>query len=643
MPSVSLAAVTVAFGERTVLDAVNLTVAAGQRTALVGPNGSGKTTLMRMLARQTKPDTGSVIWEKGVRVAYVPQTGVTHEGRTLLAEAETAFSYGESLLTEIRALEERLSAATEGTRETETLLARHHELSEALSQCGYWAREEAMDRVLTGLGFSREDRLRETSVFSSGWQMRIALAKALLEVPDILLLDEPTNYLDLEARTWLEGFLAEYGGGVLVVSHDRFFLDSVVRSVAEIYMARVSVFSGTFSQYEAVRAKQLEEILERYRRQQEEISRVEAFIRRFRYNASKAAMVQSRVKYLEKLPRIEVPPVAPSMRFRFPAPPHCGRWALILSGLAKSYGERSVFSGLDLELPHGRKLAVVGPNGAGKSTLLRILSGTEGQDAGEVRWGAGAELAFYSQENADAWTSGHTVLEELEESAPTDLIPQMRTMLGSFLFRGDDVYKPVSVLSGGEKSRVVLLKLLLHPANILILDEPTNHLDIASKDVLLANLKDFPGTVLFVSHDRHFIENLADCVLELRDGRGAFHPSDYPHFLWRSAAAEREGAAEGGEAGPEDRKGPSKVQTDRLEDKRQKARQRSLQREEEAVLASIGEAEGRRRELEELLARPETWADGERMRTLKKDLADNVKRHAGLMEEWERIAGELGS
>jgi ATP-binding cassette subfamily F protein 3 len=520
MPQVSLAGVSVSYGERRLFDAVNLTVSTASRMALVGPNGSGKTTLMRIMAGLAAPDAGSVVPEKDTRVSYVPQSGVVHGGESLRQEAERAFDRGRQILLEIAALEERLGGADPedgaATPAVDSLLWKHHALQEALEASGYHSRGERIHRVLTGLGFTAGDFDRPASSFSAGWQMRIALARAILEEPDILLLDEPTNYLDIEARTWLEEFLEDYTGGLLIVSHDRWFLDVVVRAVAEIYMARVSVFSGNYTRYEEVRARELEAVMERWRAQQEEIAHVEAFIARFRYNASKARLVQSRITQLEKMERIEVPPIVKSIGFGFPPPPPSGRLVLSAEGLAKSYGDHCVFRGAAVEVSRGDKVVVVGVNGAGKSTLLRIIAGREAPDEGHLTWGTGIVPAFYSQENADAWASDRPVVEEMEAAAPTHLIPEVRTMLGAFLFRGDDVFKSVSVLSGGEKSRLALLMLLLRPANLLILDEPTNHLDIASKEVLLRALRAFGGTVIFVSHDRHFIENLADAVLGRR-------------------------------------------------------------------------------------------------------------------------------
>ena len=646
MPLVSLSGVSLAYGERMLLDSVNLSVASGTRMALVGPNGSGKTTLMRIMTGALAPDAGTVVREKDTRVSYVPQSGVVHGGASLREEAENAFAHAHRVVGEMQAIEEHLAATSEGSREAEALLWKHHGLQERLDASGFHGRAETISRILGGLGFSREDLERPCSSFSAGWQMRIALARAIMESPDILFLDEPTNYLDLEARTWLEEFLRDFPGGLLLVSHDRYFLDVSVASVAEIYMSRVSVFQGTYTQYEQVRAGQLEAIMARWAHQQDEIARIEVFIRRFRYKASKARQAQSRVNYLERLERIEVPPVVKTIHFSFPPPPHSGSIVLEASGLAKSYSGTKVFDGVGIELSRGEKLVVVGVNGAGKSTLLRILSGRENPDAGAMKWGAGVVPAFYSQENSDSWTSDRQVIEELEAVAPTDLMPRLRTLLGAFLFRGDDIYKSVSVLSGGEKSRLSMLMLLLKPANLLILDEPTNHLDIASKDVLLASLKEFTGTVIFVSHDRAFIEGLATCVLEVKDGAVRLFPGGFEYYLRRRAQEE---AGEAGEAaalregdGIREQTQATATQLERAEEKKLKSTLRSVERKEADLLVELEAMEREKADIEHSMAQPDAYANGDRMRELTRSHEANQARHVKAMALWEELAAQAG-
>ncbi|MGO9308314.1 MAG: ABC-F family ATP-binding cassette domain-containing protein [Spirochaetia bacterium] len=647
MSLVSLSGVSVAFGERILLDSVNLTMAARGRMALVGPNGSGKTTLMRIMAGLAQPDSGSVVREKDTRVSYVPQSsaaaaapagGSDVPATTLWEEAEKAFARGARLVQESVELEERLGGLSPDSPGAETLLWKHHELQERIESSGYHGRKEGMHRVLTGLGFSVDDFSRPCAEFSAGWQMRIALARAILEAPDILLLDEPTNYLDIEARTWLEEFLSAFGGGLLLVSHDRYFLDVVVTAVAEIYMTRVSVFSGNYSGYEEMRSRELAALMDRWRSQQEEISHIEAFINRFRYNASKARLVQSRIIALQKIERIEIPPIVKAIRFSFPAPPPSGRHVLAAEGLAKSYAGRPVFAGVGFDVSRGDKLVVVGVNGAGKSTLLRLIAGKEAPDGGALKWGTGVIPAFYSQENADAWTSERQVIEELEAAAPTSLVPEVRSLLGSFLFRGDDVFKSESVLSGGERSRLALLLLLLRPANLLILDEPTNHLDIASKDVLLQALGDFPGTVIFVSHDRHFISHLATAVLEVKGGCARYVPGDYEYYLAKA------GQGPDGQELPTSRPAAPRpttiVQQERIQEKRLKSELRALEREESLLMQRLEALELERHGIEDTMARPEFYANGERMKELGRQHEENHRRHAEAMAKWEQLDGQ---
>ena len=642
MALVSLSGVSVSFGHRRLFDGVNLAISQSSRMALVGRNGSGKTTLMRIMAGLVSADAGSVVREKGTRISYVPQSGVALSGSTPHQEAEKAFDREAGIQAELRELEEGMGELSPGSPEAERLVWKHHGLQEVLGTSGYYAREEAIDRVLMGLGFRREDVARDCSTFSAGWQMRIALARAILERPNILLLDEPTNYLDIEARIWLSGFLADFSGGVLLVSHDRWFLDSVVSAVAEIFMAQVSVFSGNYTHYEEARGKELASLQERWRLQQEEIARIESFIAKFRYNASKARLVQSRITALEKMERIEVPPVVKSIHFSFPAPPHAGRIVITATGLEKSYDGLQVFRGVDMEVSLGSKLVVVGVNGAGKSTLLRLLSGREQPDSGSLRLGTGVVAAFYSQENADSWVSTRQVVEEVESVAPTSLVPELRTLLGAFLFRGDDVFKSVSVLSGGEKSRLALLMLLLRPANLLILDEPTNHLDLASKDVLLEALKRFPGTVVFVSHDRHFISHLATGVLELKNGAARHFPGDYEYYLTKSAQEDGEtGATLTRRTTLPREKSPTASRVQRLEEKRLKSALRALEREEEAILARLESLEAARKETEDEMARPEVYANGVRMRELGKAHDENVRQHQDESKRWEDISAQI--
>lgn len=680
MAFVQFSRVSLAFGDRDILDTVSLNLASGTKAALAGANGSGKSTLMKVLAGTISPDGGERAIQKGTRVSYLPQSGIVHSGRTLMDEALTAFSRGIELQERLDALGDELAATSSSSDDPgaqariSRLVEEHHEAQIALEESGWHRRRSLAEQMLLGLGFSAQDFDRQVGEFSGGWQMRVALAKILLEHPDILLLDEPTNYLDIEARTWLESWLRDFTGGFLIVSHDRYFLDSTINEVYELFGGSLKRYAGTYSQYEKVRAVELESLIKHYEEQQDEIAKTEDFIRRFRYNASKAAMVQDRVKRLEKIERIEIPESLKKIHFRFPPAPHTGRLVLTTSGLNKSYGDRLVIENLDLVLEKDERLVVVGRNGAGKSTLLRILAGADQDYSGTVTLGAGVAAGYFSQDNAELLTGSARILDLLEAEAPTELIPRLRDMLAAFLFRGDDIYKQVGVLSGGEKSRLALLRLLLKPLNLLILDEPTNHLDLHSKDVLLDALRAFSGTVIFVSHDRGFIEGLATRVLELTAGGPGVpssvrnFPGDYRYYheriereaaadasssgrpgnppvagkssqpaLRQSSSAPRGNASSGSSQSGSGATGGSSYE----EEKRLKAERRKLEREEARLLEEIGAAEDAIKIQEEALADPAVYTDGIKSRQVQSEIERLNSLVADLGARWEELALQM--
>jgi len=646
MSFVQFTKVSLAFGDRDILKDAALNLAAGSRCALAGANGSGKSTLMKVIAGKLLPDSGERAVQKGCRVSYLPQSGIVYAGRTLAQEAETAFQGVVDLIYRMEALGKSLESTTVDDGRTAVLVAEHHALQEAVAASGYYDRAQRVAMVLTGLGFAEADLDRRTEEFSGGWQMRIALAKVLLETPDILLLDEPTNYLDIEARYWLEQWLKDFSGGYLLVSHDRYFLDVTVNEVYELFQGNLKRYAGNYSAYEGVRRVELASLLARYETQREEIAKTEDFIRRFRYNASKAAMVQDRVKRLEKMETVVIPENLKRMHITFPPPPHSGRIALTLASLGKSYGERRVLADLDLVVETGEKLAVVGRNGAGKTTLLRILAGVDARFEGSFSLGAGVSVGYFSQDVAETLTSNATVIEALEAEAPLELIPRLRDMLGAFLFRGDDVHKTVAVLSGGEKSRLALLKLLLHPVNLLVLDEPTNHLDLHSKDVLLDALGAYPGTVIFVSHDRAFMEALSTKVLELSERGPRIFYGNYAYYLERVQA-------ENGSAGvPAEnslrRKGPAvdsglpgTAAASRETGKKKQTLIRRLEREEAELLGRMDALEAEKTALEAKFQLPEVYQDGERVKAVRAKLDAAARGIDTATEAWEKLAEEL--
>ena len=679
MAFVQFSKVSLAFGDRDILKDVSLNLANGSRAALAGANGAGKTTLMKVISGIISSDSGDRAVQKGTRISYLPQSGIVHQGRTLREEAEISFAESAAKLERIDVLGHELAKITGGTPESDRriagLLEEHHRLGEEVENSGYYRRDSVISVVLKGLGFGPNDPGRNVQEFSGGWQMRIALAKVLLYNPDILLLDEPTNYLDIEARTWLEEWLLSFNGGYLLVSHDRWFLDQTINEVYEIFQGNCRRYIGNYSAYEKTREVELDSLLKRYTAQQEEIEKTEALINRFRYKASKAAFAQELIKRLEKMERIVIPENLKRISITFPLPPHSGRIALSLEKVGKSYGSNRVLSGLDLVIESGEKLLVAGMNGAGKSTLLRILAGVDTSFDGEIKYGAGIKSGYFSQDAAETITGSRTVQEYLEAEAPTHLIPRIRDMLGAFLFRGDDVYKSLSVLSGGEKSRLALLRMLLKPLNLLILDEPTNHLDIQSKDILLDCLKNFSGTVIFVSHDRGFMEALSTKTLGLGSGRHRLYYGGYAYYLERamneipagnsminqpesnaenaavqnaginaavsSAVSEKNDAGNSLSEKKETLPKSILIKSNRAEDKQRQTVLRRLRREEEAILAELEKLETEKQKLEAELNRPDVYSSGEKARAVKNELDRIISLLEAKSKEWEAGAHEL--
>jgi ATP-binding cassette subfamily F protein 3 len=524
---------TKSYGERVLLEEVDWHVKKKDRIGLSGPNGSGKTTLLRMLAGLEEPDEGSIRMASDTTIGYLPQDGIVHHGRTVYDEVCLAFAELLSLREEQHHIEEQLASAShddEGGHQR--LLERYAEVMDRFKHLGGYEIDARVADVLKGLGFSLADQQRRTEEFSGGWQMRIALAKILLARPNLLLMDEPTNHLDLPARNWLEEYLEDYPGSVVLVSHDRYFLDATVKRITQLGLRTLTDYHGNYSKYVVEHEARMDRLREAHRRQSEEIEKTEAFINKFRYQATKARQVQSRIKLLDKVERIEIPPERKKIRFKFPDAPKGGRVVLELKGVRRTYGDNTVLEGLDLMVERGDRIALVGPNGAGKSTLMRILAGVDQADAGQRLLGHQVVLDYLAQDQAAVLQSSHTVYEEMTAASPSTMVPLIRNILGGFLFSGDDVYKRVGVLSGGERNRLALAKMLLNPSNLLLLDEPTNHLDLDSKEVLLEALSDYGGTLIFVSHDRYFVDRLASRVIEVGGGEALVYPGGYEDFLY---------------------------------------------------------------------------------------------------------------
>jgi ATP-binding cassette, subfamily F, member 3 len=526
------------FGERVLFEDVSWHVRKRDRIGLSGPNGSGKTTLLRMLAGLQEPDSGSIRMASDTTIGYLPQDGIVHHGRTVYDEVVLALQDLLALKEEQHRIEDALAHATEAGEGHDKLLERYAEVTERFKHLGGYEIDARVAEVLKGLGFSLADQQRKTEEFSGGWQMRIALAKLLLARPNLLLMDEPTNHLDLPARNWLEEYLADYPGSVVLVSHDRYFLDATVRRITEVGLKTLTDYHGNYSHYVSEHTARMERLREAHRRQSEEIEKAEVFINRFRYTATKAKQVQSRIKLLDKVERIEIPPERKRIRFRFPESPRPGRVVLETKGVRKAYGENVVLRHLDLMVERGDRIALVGPNGAGKSTLMRILAGVDRPDEGVRLEGHKVILDYFAQDQASALNPSRTVLEEMSSASSVTMAPMIRTILGGFLFEADDVFKRVAVLSGGERNRLALARMLLTASNVLLLDEPTNHLDLDSKEVLLDALDDYGGTLVFVSHDRYFVDKLATKVIEVGGGEAPLYPGGYEDFLyWKTHLA----------------------------------------------------------------------------------------------------------
>lgn len=644
MAFVQFSKVSLAFGDRDILKNVSVNLQAGTKSALTGANGAGKSTLIKIMAGLIEPDSGERIAQKDSRIAYLPQSGLVHSGCSLKEEADKAFQWGYDIQKKADEIGELLKS---NPSNSDKLAVEHSELIARLEESGWYRREMLSESVLLGLGFSRSDFEKRTEEFSGGWQMRIALAKALMCGPDILLLDEPTNYLDIEARNWLEKFLSDFKGGFLLVSHDRYFLDHTVNIVYELFGGDLKRYPGNFTHYEEVRKVELESLIAEYEKQQQEIHHLEEFINRFGYKATKAAQAQERQKMLDKIleNKIEIPENLKKIHFAFPEAPHSGQLVLTLENVCKNYdGGPNVINSLNLVVEKNERLVVAGRNGAGKSTLLRILAGVDSNYSGTVKYGAGVAVGYFSQDSAEKICGNQTILEYLEEHCPLELIPKMRDMLGAFLFRGDDVFKSINVLSGGEKSRIALLELLLRPVNLLILDEPTNHLDMHSKDVLLDALKDFGGTVIFVSHDRGFIEDLSTKVLELHPGLSREFPGDYKYYMQR-LEDEANGLAGGSfsqvqsETARIQPKSETKLSWE--EQKKQDAEKRKLVKEVERLEKEILDAEEKKESLEAEMGRPEVYSNGEKAKSVQKKIDEIGLLLDELNARWEEAAEKI--
>jgi ATP-binding cassette subfamily F protein 3 len=634
------------FGPKLLFENLDWLITPRDRVGLVGANGTGKTTLLKVLARLEPLDSGEITFAKGITTSYLPQDGLTLSGRTVLAECMSVFGDLLEMEQEMESLMEKIAELDPQGDEYQRVSERFHALDTEFRQRDGYSLEAQAGRVLAGLGFPPSDWRRRTEEFSGGWQMRIALAKVLLEKPNLLLLDEPTNHLDLEARNWLEGYLKDYPHAYVLVSHDRFFLDVTVDKMVEIWNQGVHFYSGNYEKYLAEKSARRAQIEAAYKNQQERIQQLEVFINRFRYTATKAKQVQSRIKELERMERVEIPPEEKAIHFHFPQPKPSGRMVAEFKHVAKSYGAKQVFCEVSFTIQRGDRVALVGVNGAGKSTLLKLLAGIEPLSGGEYKQGHQVEVDYFAQDQYKALDGEVRLLDDLARAAPMALSTQteLRSLLGCFLFSEDEVFKRIGVLSGGERNRYALARMLVRPSNFLLLDEPTNHLDLRAKDVLLEALAEYTGTVVFVSHDRYFIDKLATRVFEITGGEVNVFPGNYEDYLWRKEGkeidltlpglpdlvGERAFARQRHDTGPPAKAPatPSAPKSKRLNPIRLQQMKDRCREIEEQVARREAEIEGYARELTHF----RSAADSVR---LAKSIEQGREEVARLMREWE--------
>jgi ATP-binding cassette subfamily F protein 3 len=659
------------FGHKLLFENVDWLITSRDRIGLIGGNGTGKSTLMKVLGGMDTFDYGSLVIAKGTSAGYLPQDGLTLSGRSVFAECMSVFDDLKAMEIELESLTRSMSELDHTSAAYDAVADRYHRVEHEFRTRDGYSIESEVGRVLMGLGFTKEDWPRMTDEFSGGWQMRLALAKLLLQKPNLLLLDEPTNHLDLEARNWLEEYLQNYPNAFVLISHDRYFLDVTVNKIAEIWNKRFWFYTGNYDKFLSQKTQRNEQLQAAYKNQRDRIEQLEVFINRFRYQATKAKQVQSRIKELEKIERIEIPPEEKTIHFSFPQPKPSGRIVAEFENAAKTYPgknggtEKEVFRNVSFMIERGDRIALVGVNGAGKSTLIKLLAGTEPTTNGEYRLGHNVEADYFAQDQYKELDADARMIDDLGDAAPGRGETELRGLLGCFLFSEDDVFKKIGVLSGGERGRYALLRLLLHSANFLLLDEPTNHLDLRAKDVLLSALIAYTGTVVFVSHDRYFIDNLATRVFEVGEGKVEIFSGNYEDYLWRkqggqhvaptlddvpdvkpaktpaappvmsvvknrdsSAASSSNSSGNGNNHDPSD---TSKKRLNPLKRKQMEDRARKLEED-------IGETESVIAQLEIAL---QNFVSAEESQRQSQELNREKATHAALIKEWEGLAAEL--
>jgi ATP-binding cassette subfamily F protein 3 len=631
------------FGHKLLFENFDWLITPKERTGLVGANGTGKSTLLKILCGMETVDYGAVSFPKNVRLGYLPQDGLSLTGRTVFAECMTVFSSLKEMELELEGLHQSLAELDPASAEYSAAADRLHHIDNEFRNRDGYALEAQVGAVLDGLGFRKEDWTRYTEEFSGGWQMRLALAKLLLEKPNLLLLDEPTNHLDLEARNWLESYLLNYPFAYVLISHDRYFLDVTVNRIVELWNKHAYFYSGNYDKYLLQKAERKLQLEAAYANQRDRIEQLEAFINRFRYQATKAKQVQSRIKELEKIERIEVPPDEKTIHFSFPQPKPSGRTVAEFKDVSKSYGPKHVFSGASFLIEKGDRIALVGINGAGKSTLIKLLAGAEPLSTGSYTLGHNVLPDYFAQDQYKEFDPNAQMLDDLSSASPRSKTTELRSLLGCFLFSEDDVFKRIGVLSGGERNRYALARILLAPSNFLLLDEPTNHLDMRAKDVLLEALSGYTGTVVFVSHDRYFIDKLATRIFEIEEGHVHVFPGNYEDYLWRKSGrpealaleqAQERAKQQARTPEPEPVPQPSQDSKKRVNPMKMKKLQDRLKEVERSVAALESEIAQHESALGDFKSVEETMRLTDLLAGRRKDLEARVA-------EWEQLSAEM--
>ena len=640
---IDLSNISLQFNGKYLFQNINYKINSGDKISLVGANGSGKTSLLKIIADQLQPESGKIIKQKGLNIGYLPQENVTHFGKTLLGEATSA-------LTTIIALQEKETHLTNELSNTNLsedsrldLINQLGEVHHRLEELDSYSAASRIEKILLGLGFEESDFERLTDEFSGGWQMRIALSKILISQNDLLLMDEPTNHLDIDSLEWLTGFLKSYSGALLIVSHDKRFINSVTKKTLEIYLGKFNTFNGDYDSYLKYKEERDSLAVNQYLQQQKKIKETEKFIEKFRYKATKARQVQSRIKQLEKINLEELPEFKEDLNIKFPTPPPSGKINIILKSITKSYGEKKIFNYLDFQVDRGEKIAFIGPNGAGKSTLAKIIAGVTTIDEGERIIGNNTVISYYAQDVADNMNYDLDILETVDNIAEEKTIGQLRSLLGSFLFSGDDVFKKISVLSGGEKSRVALAKILLTKSNFIILDEPTNHLDISSKTVLQKALIDFSGSLVLVSHDIEFLSPIVNKVVEIRKGRIKIFHGGIDYYLAKREQLlieqEKKVQIKVSESEPISKKDQKRFEAE-LRQKKYDASKEIIKKITE-LEKQIESLEKREKELEKILADQETYTNQENAREKTTEFKEVKLLIEETISEWEKLSEKL--